>query len=76
MNGERHARRQRGAAGVHAHRTIGAHREFAVRVAPEVKVVGEQIHADAEPRHARELRRIGHLAMLQRVAMVGSRVGL
>ena len=47
-----------------------------VRIAPVVHVVGEEIHAHAQPLRPRELRHIGHLTVLQRMTVIHARMAL
>lgn len=63
-----------GASRVHPVRTVGADRLRVMRVAPVVQMVREEVHAHPERADARELRGVRHLAVLQRVAMIGARI--
>ncbi len=59
-------------AGVHAQRTIRPDGQLPVLVAEIPDVVGEEIDAEAERRHAAELVLARHLAMLERVTVIAA----
>jgi len=59
---------------VHARRSVRPHGDITVLITPVINVVGKQVGADAKFRHASELRFVGHLAMLQCMAVIGTRV--
>ena len=59
---------------VHAGGTIRSHREFQVLIAPVEKVVGEEVCANPQLGHAPKVRLLGHLAVLQGVTVIRSRI--
>ena len=70
MDGQRHALTKCSRTGIHAARPVGTHGDGGVLIAPVMDMIGEQVGADTKLAHAPELAGIGHLAMLQRVAVV------
>ena len=71
MDGVRHADFLRRATRIHALRAIGPERHVVVRIAPVKMVIGKEVGTHAKRLHALQLRPIGHLAVLQREAVIG-----
>ena len=74
MDGVGHADLLRRAAGIHAFGAIGSKRHGVMRIAPVKMVIGKQVRAHAQRFHALQLRPVGHLAVLQREAVIGRRM--
>ena len=66
---------QGGAGGIHAARPVWPHRDGGMLITPVIDMVGKQIAADTQLGHAAELAGICHLAMLQRMPVIGPWAG-
>lgn len=73
MNGQADAGCERAAAGVQPVGAIRSHRHVMMLIAPVPDVVGKQVGAQTKRGHAPEHRRVDHLAVVQRVTMIGPR---
>ena len=75
MDGVGHPFALRCASGIHSVCAVRPHGDRGMLVAPVIDMVGKQIDADTQLGHASELAGICHLAMLQGVPVIRTRIG-